>query len=213
MFLQFIAAKSIEISFDTPCPIFPGERLTPDLAISEVRRLQSTLGGGRPGDGYWAGWVPVQQLGQGGGTGLGAGTRAEVGLVPAGGITGNKVRKVLYLVEQNSHILVSQKMNPILMLIFILLVQLWIPIINPLLGAHLYTNPEWKFQLLYKAPGKYMTNRIYICEWPGPNQFLLDPRVDFSLKDNLIDSSKGCWSCIFQEPTYFSIGDNHIPGD
>ena len=104
-------------------------------------------------------------------------------------------------------------MNPILMLIFILLVQLWIPIINPLLGAHLYTNPEWKFQLLYKAPGKYMTNRIYICEWPGPNQFLLDPRVDFSLKDNLIDSSKGCWSCIFQEPTYFSIGDNHIPGD
>ena len=41
--------------------------------------------------------------------------------MPAGGITGNKVRKVLYLVEQNSHILVSQKMNPILMLIFILL--------------------------------------------------------------------------------------------
>ena len=30
--------------------------------------------------------------------GLGAGTRAEVGLVPAGGITGNKVRKVLYFI-------------------------------------------------------------------------------------------------------------------
>ena len=55
--------------------------------------------------------MPVQQLGQGGGTGLGAGTRAEVGLVPAGGITGNKVRKVLYLVEQNSHILVHISEN------------------------------------------------------------------------------------------------------
>ena len=65
MFLQFIEAKSIAIFFDTPCPIFPGERLSSDLVISEVRRLQRTLGGGRLGDGYREGWVQGQQLGLG----------------------------------------------------------------------------------------------------------------------------------------------------
>ena len=45
-----------------------------------------------------------------------------------------------------------------------------------------YNIPEWELQLSYKALGKHMTNIIDICSCPGPNQFLLNPRLNFLLK-------------------------------